>query len=67
MRLIVCDTRHQAHNLAIQYPDDKVVVVGDRLSGIRVNEIVDETHMPPWLSTERTDQWWEYAQCRVAP
>ncbi len=62
MKLYVTDTRDHQQNLARQHPDDKCVVVNDRLSGIRVTEIVDET----WKRrTERTDQWWEYAMCRV--
>jgi hypothetical protein len=62
MKLIVCDTRDHALGLQLEHPDDKVVLVGDRLGGIKVTEIIDKTRFP---NTERGERWWIHAECRV--
>ena len=68
MRLIVCSTRAQVHNLKAEYPDDKLVVVGEALHALRVTGIVDRTfHHPTGSRREFEDKWWEHAQCRLEP
>jgi len=68
MRLVVCSTRDQQSILAREYPDDKVVCVGDALHGIQVTEIVVEAFIPKTPhKREQELEWWEHARCRVEP
>lgn len=68
MRLIVAESRVAQRGLALLYPEDKVVCVGDALHGIRVTEIVVKTFIPKTPhKREQEAQWWEHARCRVEP
>lgn len=68
MRLVVCSTRAQQSNLARQYPQDHVIVVGDRTHGLAVSKIIDMRSFPPTPKRrEWEQQWWDQVQCRIAP
>ncbi len=68
MRMVVCSTRDQQHNLKRIHPDDFVVVEGDQTAGVQVTEIIDETYVmhygdrAQWIA-----QWWTMVQCRIEP
>ncbi len=68
MRMVVCSTRDQQHNLKRKYPDDFVVVEGDQTAGVRVTEIIDETYVTYFgVRREWLLQWWQMIQCRIMP
>lgn len=66
MRLIVTRYRDHQRRLQRQYPDDRVVVIGEALYGHRFSEIVDETD-PDGAWTEWERRWWAHARTRIAP
>ena len=68
MRLVVCSTYDQHHNLCHEFPDDKVVVVGDALYGHCFTEIIDRTfgERTP-AEVDRNKAWWEQARHRIEP
>ncbi len=68
MRLIVASTRAHQERLAGDNPDDKVVIMGDRVyKGWRFTEIVDETFLYPKGHWKRPEEWWEQLASRLEP
>ncbi len=61
MRLIVAPDRAAVNFLQQEFPDDKVVCVGDPLRAYRFTELVDLT-LP---LSKKTRQWWDSAKCRI--
>ncbi len=68
MKLLVAESRDHQQNLALLFPEDKVVCVGDALHGIQVTEIVVKAFIPKTPhKREQELLWWEHARCRVKP